>query len=293
MIRVDDPFIGFLSEHAFGLQKRVYTPDLYQVFCDTVWDYYHQHKRAFVWRETTNPYHIVVSEIMLQQTQTLRVVEKYLNFLTHFPTLQALAQSTRQEVLAQWVGLGYNRRALALHEIAQKVVHEYAGVLPDDPLVLQTFKGLGPATSASIVAFAFNKPTTFIETNIRSVYLHVFFNGQVGITDKELLPLIEQTRDLVNPREWYYALMDCGVMLKKLYPNPSKASRHYARQSTFVGSDRQVRGAIIRYLAQNTILEKNKLSQLFPKKQQRLPAIIEGLVKEGFIVDSGDKLQSA
>lgn len=293
MIRCDDPFIGFFGEYECALTEQVYSPELYQAFCESVWDYYHHHKRQFVWRETTDPYHIVVSEIMLQQTQTLRVVEKYLNFLTHFPTFSALAYASRQEVLAQWVGLGYNRRALALHEIAQKVVHEYAGVLPNDPAILQTFKGLGPATSASIVAFAFNKPTVFIETNIRSVYLHVFFADQVGITDKELMPLIQETRDMVNPREWYYALMDCGVVLKKLYPNPNKRSSHYARQSTFSGSTRQVRGSIIRYLTQNKELDKKKLIELFSEKQQELPSIIEGLVKEGFIVDLGDKLRPA
>lgn len=292
MIRCDDPFVGFFADYEYALQTQEYTPEVFQAFQEVVWDYYKKHKRPFVWRETFEPYHIVVSEIMLQQTQTHRVVEKYLNFIAHFPSFQALAQASSQDVLAQWVGLGYNRRALALHSIAQRVMQEYGGILPDEPLVLQTFKGLGPATASSITAFAFNKPTVFIETNIRSVYLHVFFADKAGISDKELMPLITHTVDHSNAREWYYALMDCGVLLKKLYPNPNKKSKHYTKQSTFQGSNRQVRGAIIRYLARHGSLDKNKLAELFPHKIQELPSIIEGLVKDGFIVDQDGALKS-
>lgn len=292
MIRCDDPFVGFFADYQHMLDAQDYTPDLFQAFQDTVWDYYNKHKRPFVWRDTFDPYHIVVSEIMLQQTQTHRVVEKYLNFIAHFPTFQELAQASAQEVLAQWVGLGYNRRALALHGIAQRVMHDYAGQLPNDPTILQTFKGLGPATSSSIAAFAFNKPTVFIETNIRSVYLHVFFADKTEISDKELMPLIAQTVDQACSREWYYALMDCGVLLKKLYPNPNKKSKHYSKQSTFQGSNRQVRGAIIRHLSEHGSLEKNKLEELFPKKIKELPLIIESLVKDGFIIIINDTIKS-
>ncbi len=290
MIRCDDPFVGFISEYEHALNTCSYSSEMLQAFQETVWNYYKKHKRPFVWRETYNPYHIVVSEIMLQQTQTHRVIEKYLNFIKHFPTFQVLATASRQAVLAQWVGLGYNRRALALHEIAQKVVNEYDSVLPNDPAVLQTFKGLGPATSSSIVAFAFNKPTIFIETNIRSVYLHVFFHDVLGIADKELMPLITQTVDKDNAREWYYALMDCGVLIKKLYLNPNKKSRHYNRQSMFEGSNRQVRGAIVRFLAQQGICEKEKLIELFPAKEEVIDTIIQGLAQEGFIKTVDDKL---
>ncbi len=288
MIRCDDPFVGFFADYEHALKMGEYAPELLRAFREVVWDYYKIHKRPFVWRETFDPYRIVVSEIMLQQTQTHRVVEKYLNFIVHFPTFQALASASSHAVLAQWVGLGYNRRALALYGIAQRIVHEYGGILPDDPLVLQTFKGLGPATASSIVAFAFNKPTVFIETNIRSVYLHVFFADQSGVADKLLVPLVEQTVDQDRAREWYYALMDCGVLLKKLYGNPNKKSRHYSQQSSFKGSNRQVRGFIIRHLTRHKGLERNKLNELFPNKINELPSIIEGLIKDGFIIERDD-----
>jgi A/G-specific adenine glycosylase len=285
MIRCDDPFVGFFADYEYALKHCEYTPELFQAFQEAVWGYYSVNKRSFVWRETVDPYGIVVSEVMLQQTQTHRVVEKYLNFIAHFPTFRSLASASGQAVLAQWVGLGYNRRALALHGIAQRIMHEYGGILPDDPLVLQTFKGLGPATASSIVAFAFNKPTVFIETNIRSVYLHVFFADQLGVADKLLVPLVEQTVDQVRAREWYYALMDCGVLLKKLYGNPNKKSKHYSHQSAFKGSNSQVRGFIIRHLTRHKCLEKNKLNELFSNKINELPSIIEGLIKDGFIIE--------
>src|SRR3989344_50670 len=194
---------------------------------------------------------------MLQQTQTKRVSEKFVPFMRKFKTFKELANAPIRDVLAEWVGLGYNRHSLALHGIAQMVRSEFDGQFPEDPKTLETFKGLGPATSSSIVAFAFNKPVLFIETNIRAVYLHTFFHERGGVSDKELLPFVEITVDHKNPREWYYALMDYGVLLKKLYKNPSHQSKHHTVQSRFEGSDRQIRGAIIRKLTKqsSTIIE--------------------------------------
>ena len=292
MIRCDDPFVGFFAENDSSLQTKHYGTDVLEAFVDTVWAYYKHHKRCFAWRETWDPYKVVVSEIMLQQTQTQRVAEKYEQFIKRFPTFCALASAKQQDVLVEWVGLGYNRRALALQWIAQTIVRDYSGVLPDDPKILETFKGLGPATAASITAFAFNKPTVFIETNIRSVFLHVFFHEQFDISDKQLLPLVAQTVDQNNAREWYYALMDCGVLLKKLYPNPSHKSKHHTRQSTFVGSNRQVRGAIVRYITQHGAVTREVVAQFFPAKKAHLSTIIEGLIKDGFIVEEGELLKS-
>jgi len=155
--------------------------------------------------------------------------------------------------------------------------------LPNDPAILETFKGLGPATAASICAFAFNRPTVFIETNIRAVYLHAFFgHRQEPVSDKELLPLIAVTVDKERAREWYYALMDCGVELKKLYKNPSRKSKHHARQSKFEGSDRQIRGAVVRFLTQHKTATHQEL-QTLGFQQERLDRILENLCVERFI----------
>ena len=284
MIRLDDPFHAFLLEHEQALKEGVTAPLLLEEFQSAVWAFYKKNRREFAWRNTHNPYLIVVSEIMLQQTQTSRVIEKYENFLQQFSSFEALANASVAAVLTAWVGLGYNRRALALQGIAQKVINEHAGILPNDPLILETFKGLGPATAASIVAFAYNKPTVFIETNIRAVYLHAFFgHEQELVADKQLLPLVSVTVDRESAREWYYALMDCGVELKKLYKNPSRKSKHHAKQSKFEGSDRQIRGAVVRLLTQQQVADFKELHAL-GYEETRLIKVLQDLCKEGFIL---------
>ena len=292
MIRTDDPLYSF---HVwFQEQKESQSLDWDSALAEfkkALWNYYHIYKRPFIWRDTQDPYAIVVSEIMLQQTQTQRIAQKFPEFIQTFPTFDALAKSSTQELLRYWVGLGYNRRAFFLQLIAQKVIAEYQGVLPDSPEILQTFKGIGPATAASITAFAYNKPTIFIETNIRAVFLHTFFNGQEGVSDNILFPLIAKTVDQSNPREWYYALMDYGVCIKKLYPNPSRKSKHHTKQSTFNGSDRQVRGAIIKLLTQKPTLILAELYVLFPKKHEKIEPILAQLCKEGML-KKNDKIYS-
>lgn len=284
MIHEQDPLKNFYERFSKELKNQEFSPKLLEHFRQAVWSFYHQEKRFFAWRNAIDPYKIVVSEVMLQQTQTQRVIEKFQTFTHEFKTFEELANAPVRAVLAEWVGLGYNRRGLALHGIAQKVINEFDGQLPDDPEVLQTFKGLGPATAASIVAFAFNKPTVFIETNIRAVYLHTFFNDHQDVTDKELMPLVELTVDYINPREWYYALMDYGVVLKKLYKNPSRKSKHHTTQSKFEGSDRQIRGAIIKVLTQKPSATLKQLHALFPDQEKRVEKILDGLYKEGFVL---------
>lgn len=284
MIHEQDPLKNFYERFSKELKDQEFSPKLLEHFRQALWNFYHQEKRLFAWRNTLDPYKIVVSEVMLQQTQTQRVVEKFQTFTHEFKTFEELANAPIRAVLAEWVGLGYNRRGLALHGIAQKVVNEFGGQLPDDPETLETFKGLGPATAASIVAFAFNKPTVFIETNIRAVYLHAFFNDHQDVTDKELMPLIELTVDYVNPREWYYALMDYGVVLKRLYKNPSRKSKHHVVQSKFEGSDRQIRGAIVKTLTQKTSATLKQLYALFPDQEKRVEKVLNGLCKEGFVL---------
>lgn len=260
------------------------------LFIKVIKDYYAKHKRPFAWRDNKNPYHVFVSEVMLQQTQTSRVIDKYASFIRTFPTFQALADAPLVQVLAAWQGLGYNRRGKFLQQSAQVVVGQHGGILPDtiDDLVL--LPGIGPATAASLAAFAYNRPTLFIETNIRAVYIHFFFNDQIDVHDKELLVLIEQTLDRKSPRQWYYALMDYGVMLKKQLVNPSRRSKHHVRQSKFEGSDRQVRGAIVRLLTtthahieQDLLVDEICLHPQITASSERVHTILEGLLEEQMI----------
>lgn len=260
-----------------------------ELFQNCIWNFYADHKRMFAWRNTHNPYHVVVSELMLQQTQTHRVEPKFDQFIAEFPNFASLAQASLRNVLSLWQGLGYNRRGKYLHEIAKKVTHEYAGVLPNDPEKLRELPGIGPYTAGSICAFAFNRPTIFIETNIRAVYLHTFFKQQERVPDSDLLPLIDATVDQSNPREWYYALMDYGAMLKKT-GNPNVRSKHHAVQSKFEGSDRQIRGKIIALLTQHEKLNvQNLIQHIDSDQKERIELIIEQLCEDKMIKEEEDE----
>ena len=254
-----------------------------RLFQAMIWRFYHQYGRSFAWRHIDNPYYVMISEIMLQQTQTDRVVVKYEQFIDVFPTIAHLAAADLREVLGVWQGLGYNRRGKALWDNARKIVQDFNGIVPDNPAILETFASIGPNTAGSIVAFAFNKSVIFIETNIRAVYLHTFFKGQNEVRDKQLMPLIEQTLDQANPREWYYALMDYGVHLKKLCINPGRASAHYAVQSKFQGSDRQIRGRIIKELALGGATSKQQLFAKLGDDYERYERIVHTLVSDALV----------
>lgn len=265
-----------------------------KTFQEKVWQFYKNNKRDFVWRSHVAPYYVFVSEIMLQQTQTTRVVPKFQQWIQRFPDFVSLAQASRQEVLHAWVGLGYNRRGIALHENAKRIVQEFNGQVPQDTKVLQTFSSIGSNTAASICAFAFNQPVIFIETNIRTVFLHEFFAGLSEVSDKQLMPFIQAAVDLKNPREWYWALMDYGVYLKKDLKANNKKSKHYTRQSRFEGSRRQMRGAIIRILTQTKKISIQQLHDLLlvqiPDNTHNSYDVIQQLVNQGLIQQDQDVL---
>ena len=204
-------------------------------FKEVVWNYYSEHKRMMPWRETSDPYHILVSEIMLQQTQVGRVLIMYPKFIKALPSFKHLVKAPLSRVLNVWQGMGYNRRAIALKKIAEKVMREYGGVLPRDVEILKTFSGIGKATAGSIGAFAFNMPTIFIETNIRRVFIYHFFPHKEKVSDEEILKYIATTVDTKNPREWYWALMDYGTHLGQVMKknNPNKKIKEYHLQSKF------------------------------------------------------------
>lgn len=273
---------------------QILTRDEIAQFQKLIYDFYKENRRDFIWRTDINPYRIVVSEVMLQQTQTARVVPKFENWLTRFPDFTSLAEASSHDVLHAWQGLGYNRRGLALAKIAQLVMQDHEGILPADPELLKTFPAIGPNTAGSICAFAFNLPVVFIETNIRTVYTNTFFQGQNEIHDKQLLPLIEQTIDHLNPRAWYYALMDYGVHLKQKLPNINAASKHYTRQSRFEGSKRQIRGAIIKILTQTKYMQEEDLIELIhlqlPNNNHKPALIIQDLLKEQIVHLYGNML---
>ncbi len=272
-------------------------------FQKTIVDHYKKSGRVFPWRKTRDPYAILVSEGMLQQTQAERVVPFFRAWMKQFPTAQALAKAPVGAVLKSWQGLGYNRRALNLKRAGEMVVKEYGGVIPKDLQKIDTLPGVGPYTAGAIGAFAFNISSAFIETNIRTVYLLFFFKGRMNVADEEILEVVKQTlpnevqplpRFEVKPRSvrlWYSALMDYGAMLKSTVGNPNIWSKEYTKQSAFKGSRRELRGAILRQASQTDGVSvkdiENRRSKFDIKK------IFTQLVTEGFLKKSGKTFRLA
>ena len=264
--------------------------ELINTFQKIIYSYFKQHRRDFPFRDDITPYNVLVSEIMLQQTQTGRVTEKFLEFKKKFPDFQALSTAPLDQVLQAWQGLGYNRRAIALKKIAELVTTEFNGDLPNSVEQLKKFPQIGHNTASSIVAFAFNKSVYFIETNIRRVFIYYFFPKRNKIDDKEIFPLVKNTLDENNPRNWYYALMDYGVMLKKIHPELNKRSAHYRKQAPFKGSNRQIRGKILKLLLKTSEVNETELSQALNVTLDKLEGILKQLNKEGFISINGTKI---
>jgi A/G-specific adenine glycosylase len=254
-------------------------------FQELIIDQGRQLYRPMPWREDTRPYYVLVSELMLQQTQVDRVIPKFNAFISRFPDEAGLAQASLADVLALWQGLGYNRRAKFLHESAKKIVHDFGGVFPDSYDDVLSLPGVGPGTAGAIMNYAFNIPTVFIETNVRTVYFHHFFGDGDKVSDAELRPLIEATIDREHPREFYWALMDYGTWLKKQGAGRISQSSHYKKQSPLKGSVREVRGQIIRLLSAGDALFE-EVRQKYDRDERFEPAL-KGLLADGLVTQTG------
>lgn len=253
-------------------------------FRAVVWEHYARAGRQLPWRSSdggpVNPYHVLVSELMLQQTQVRRVIPKYQAFLARFPTIADLAAAPLGEVLIAWNGLGYNRRARFLWQAAQLIVAKHGGVVPSTLSELIALPGIGVNTAGAILAYGYNQPVVFIETNIRTVYIHHFFPNSAAVHDRDLLPFLQDSLDRESPRQWYWALMDYGTHLKSEVGNLSRHSSHHTVQSKFEGSLRQVRGAVIRRLTKGPA-DLESLTEEIPDK--RLEQVLAGLMTEKMI----------
>lgn len=262
--------------------------------------------RDLPWRRSRDPYAVWISEVMLQQTQVSRVDGRWQHWMARFPTVDALAAAEPADVLDEWQGMGYNRRALSLLRAAQQV-SAAGGVMPQEVADLVALPGIGPATAAGIRAFALNLPGTYLETNVRTVFLHELYPEAEGVPDKELLPLVEaccpkDARDSADdPRTWYFALLDYGAWLKKNTPNPSRRSAGHTKQSRFEGSHRQKRAMVVRALLahRNTAgVDVQTVADELTREEQEagrpavaprdVVALLEELALEGFCSANGD-----
>lgn len=264
--------------------------------------------RDFPWRRTHDPYAVLLSEVMLQQTQVSRVVRYYERWLEDFPTIESLAAAPLEVVLQAWQGLGYNRRALALKRLAEELSAEAATLgrdaeLPRDEAALIALPGVGPATAAGVRAFAFGEPSAYLETNVRSVFLHEVFADSDGVSDSQIRPLVADATEIatalgIDARTWNYALLDYGAYLKRTLPNPSRRSSHHTRQSTFEGSTRQKRARLLRAVMSEPGLTLEsytaELAAAEAPEGREAPspgevlALLEALAAEGFLVREGD-----
>jgi A/G-specific adenine glycosylase len=239
----------------------------------------HELYRDMPWRDDTRPYYVLVSELMLQQTQVERVIPKFTAFITRFPGVETLAQASLADVLVLWQGLGYNRRAKFLHETAKAVVA--LGDFPSEEAALLLLPGVGKNTAGAIRAYAFNQPSIFVETNVRTVYFHHFFQDGDIVDDKQIIELLEQTINREHPREFYWALMDYGSFLKRSGAGRITQSKHYKKQSALKGSVREVRGLIIKRLVENdSTLDALKKVVV---QDERFMSALKSLEKEGLV----------
>jgi A/G-specific adenine glycosylase len=274
-------------------------------FKAAIWRHYRRHGRHdLAWRRTRDPYRILVSEVMLQQTQVSRVAKFYPRFVARFPNFRALARARTADVLRAWQGMGYNRRALALQKLSRVVLERFNGRLPRERAALEALPGVGKATAGAIRAFVWNEPEVFIETNIRRAFIHSFFMKRPlrrKVTDGELMRYIKRTLDEENPREWYWALMDYGAWLgavgragergnaigRKTFANPNRRSARYRRQAPFAGSDRELRGKVLAILLRRKVATLAALTEAAQGRYERVKSVAAALIREGFLEKRG------
>jgi A/G-specific adenine glycosylase len=253
-------------------------------FCKKVLAYYRKYGRGQLpWRKTADPYRILVSEVMLQQTQVDRVIPFYKRFLQKFPDAKALAKAPLSEVLKEWSGLGYNRRGKFLREASAAIGRHHGGKVPSDYIALRALPGVGEYTAKAVRTFAFNEPEVMLETNIRTALIHELFPRGRKVNDERLTPVLSDAlRYVESPCEWYWALMDYGTYIKKTHGNAARRSKVYTKQSAFEGSLRQVRGAILRELTARSRTEK-ALAKKTSLALSRITLALTALERDGII----------
>lgn len=264
--------------------------DIYR-FRKKIFTWWAGHKRDLPWRKTDDPYRILVSEIMLQQTQVARVIPKYHEFLRKYPTVSDLAKATSADVLRIWKGLGYNRRALNLKKTAAMIMSSYDGKIPENEAELLKLPGMGIYTTRALLVFAFRNDTYCVDTNIRKIIEYTYFHGQ-----RQKEPVIADIASQLLPKgrswDWHQALMDYGAM--KL---PKVKNRQPGKPLTkqFIGSSRYFRGRVVDFLREATATEDIIHRIVFRTNGKSLSYtrhILTGLERHGLITRSLDGIIS-
>jgi A/G-specific adenine glycosylase len=241
-------------------------------------DWYEVFKRDLPWRCDPDPYHVLVSEVMLQQTQVDRVIPKYLAFLERFPTLSVLAEASTADVLRQWQGLGYNRRALNLRRAAEVAVREHGGRLPPSVEVLESLPGIGKYTARAVASFAFGIQVPVVDTNVRRV-----LSDWVGreLTDRETWELAQRVLPEGRAADWNSAMMDYGALVKKATPRKTGV-----KPEPFGSTNRFWRGRIVDALREAPVLSMEGLLEALPypnRDEERVRGLVLALHEEGLL----------
>lgn len=253
----------------------------------------------YPWRGVRDPYAILLSEVMLQQTQAPRVVPAYGTFLGRFPTVDSLAGSPRAEVIRAWVGLGYNRRAVALSEAARAIVRDHGGRVPDTLPELLRLPGVGPYTASAVASMAFGRPVAAVDTNVRRIVARVHLGVDAHeARPRELASIADRWIDTRDPGAWNSALMDLGREVCRPRPrcdgcplagvcrfaaSGASASRAPRTQGRFEGSSRQVRGAVVHALRAHDSLTLARLSAETGFELERVLEAVGGLAADGIV----------
>jgi len=253
--------------------------------------WYEPRRLRYPWRLRPDPYRVLVSEIMLQQTQVSRVAPAYVRFVDRFPSVEGLASASRADVLRAWAGLGYNRRAVALHEAARTIVREHGGRVPSDPEALQRLHGVGPYTAAAVASFAFGVAVAAIDTNVRRVIARAAL-GTDDAPSGDVRDAAARWLDPGDPAGWNQAVMDVGREI--CLPRPrcgvcplARSCRYRPRRvpapprrpkPAYEGSSRQLRAAPARTVA--------SLSRTADVPLETVTQAIRALAREG-LVDAG------
>jgi A/G-specific adenine glycosylase len=262
----------------------VLSPERIQEFQKKVLSFYKKNGRMLPWRETTDPYKILLSELMLQQTQVNRVIRYYESWIARWPTIHALASASRVEVLQAWMGLGYNTRAMNLHKAARKIVTQFDSDVLEAMRQYKEIPGVGRYTSQAVQIFATNADLVTVDTNIRRIFIKEFHLPET-VSDKELWMLAERCLPNGRSREWHNALMDYGALHLTAQKTGIKSK---TRQSRFEGSDRQLRARIIRILLQNDESLMN-ISRILNVERTWLQRILEKLISEDIILKKNNR----
>jgi A/G-specific adenine glycosylase len=267
--------------------------------------WFRAHGPAYPWRRTEgDPYAVLVSEIMLQQTQAARVVQVFPTFLERFPDVGALAAASRADVLRAWGGLGYPRRAVSVHEAARSFVRDHDGVVPVDVVALRGLRGIGPYTAAAVASIAFGAPVAAIDTNVRKVMARLAFGREPGeVPEVDITHVADRWLSRDAPGEWNQAVMNLGRDVCRLTPRcevcpvsevcrfrasgraKERGSRPSGRsQPPFEGSMRQVRGGVLRELCgRDRAATIGTIAAALALPLTRVDAAVDALERDGLL----------